>query len=465
MAELNELAVIEKKTLTDIANAIRAKGGASEPMLPQEMPSRIMDIPSEDVKMPDYEKEVRFVRPDGVLLCSYSKDEIADDWTLPPQPEWGDYELRGWNMTREEIMARVEYYGYCDVGGVYSPENSLEIEIDLGGAEGSFSLHIGQTEANGVTVDWGDGSSDSLGATAGFVDIEHNYSVRKAKIKINANNGFVRLEGTGTSADDGLSIFGSRADFWRKVQVLSVAIGKNVAVGNDALRECRNLRCLVLSDSIGDVIPANFAQACRCMTALVLPRGITRINSGAFLDFVSARFVSLPEGITYFSSNSIDQASVCDRLTIPLSCETLGAQSCRSYQTARKMMLPPLVTTVPQYFVSDWTALVEVVLHDNIKRIDANGFRKMPSVKLLEFPTKLEYIGSKAFELCQSLETLDFSHADVIPTLASVDAFSGLAADYKIVVPSALYDRWIAETNWKDESIATHIVKASEYGA
>lgn len=38
-----------------------------------------------------------------------------------------------------------------------------------------------------------------------------------------------------------------------------------------------------------------------------------------------------------------------------------------------------------------------------------------------------------------------------------------MSSDCKIVVPDALYDTWIAATNWSSSTIVSHIVKASEY--
>jgi hypothetical protein len=45
-----------------------------------------------------------------------------------------------------------------------------------------------------------------------------------------------------------------------------------------------------------------------------------------------------------------------------------------------------------------------------------------------------------------------------VPTLSSTTAFD---SPKKIVVPDALYDEWIAATNWV--SYASKIVKASEF--
>ena len=58
------------------------------------------------------------------------------------------------------------------------------------------------------------------------------------------------------------------------------------------------------------------------------------------------------------------------------------------------------------------------------------------------------------------MELYDFRNCTVVPTLA--DTTLGHKDGCQIVVPDALYDEWIAATNW---SSLTNVVfvKASEY--
>ena len=55
----------------------------------------------------------------------------------------------------------------------------------------------------------------------------------------------------------------------------------------------------------------------------------------------------------------------------------------------------------------------------------------------------------------------DFRASKSVPTLSSTNAFKNIPSDCKIVVPDALYDTWIAATNWS--TYASYIVKASEF--
>jgi hypothetical protein len=48
-----------------------------------------------------------------------------------------------------------------------------------------------------------------------------------------------------------------------------------------------------------------------------------------------------------------------------------------------------------------------------------------------------------------------------VPALGGASVFSNVPSDAKIIVPDALYDEWIAATNWSTH--ASKIVKASTF--
>lgn len=62
---------------------------------------------------------------------------------------------------------------------------------------------------------------------------------------------------------------------------------------------------------------------------------------------------------------------------------------------------------------------------------------------------------------CTNLEVVDFSEATAVPALSSSWAFYDTNNTYKVVVPDALYNDWIAASNWS--ALSSHIVKVSEY--
>jgi hypothetical protein len=72
-------------------------------------------------------------------------------------------------------------------------------------------------------------------------------------------------------------------------------------------------------------------------------------------------------------------------------------------------------------------------------------------------PRVLE-IKEHTFGGCNKVPYFDFREHVNVPTLTST---TGMPNVSKIVVPDALYDEWIAATNWS--TYASRIVKASEF--
>lgn len=91
-------------------------------------------------------------------------------------------------------------------------------------------------------------------------------------------------------------------------------------------------------------------------------------------------------------------------------------------------------TTVPNYFLGEYTDKPNSVI----------------------LPPTVTIVNGAAFQSAKGLQTIDFSLATSVPTLESSYAFDYGYSDYVIKVPSALYDEWIAATNWAD--ISSHIV-------
>lgn len=91
------------------------------------------------------------------------------------------------------------------------------------------------------------------------------------------------------------------------------------------------------------------------------------------------------------------------------------------------------------------------------------GCNKLEKVYLSKLSSAGSYCLYYTFYGCTKLQLVDFSQATAVPALANVNAFNSTNTTYKIVVPDALYDTWIAATNWNNSNVVSHIVKVSDY--
>lgn len=88
------------------------------------------------------------------------------------------------------------------------------------------------------------------------------------------------------------------------------------------------------------------------------------------------------------------------------------------------------------------------------------------SLKTIKIPSSVTTIPNDTFRDCYHLALVDCRDCTAVPTLSGANAFIlNSNTKQKIVVPDALYDEWIAATNWSNATLVTRIIKASDYEA
>ena len=142
------------------------------------------------------------------------------------------------------------------------------------------------------------------------------------------------------------------------------------------------------------------------------------------------------------------------------------------HTTKLKSFSLPKLTTIPTYglFWALYQSGVEEVNLSSVTTVGTYGLNnafygcnKLKKVWLSNLSSTTTNSLVQTFYGCTKLELVDFSQAAAVPALQSTNSFTSTNSTYKIVVPDALYDTWIATTNWSSSSIKSHIVRVSDY--
>lgn len=112
------------------------------------------------------------------------------------------------------------------------------------------------------------------------------------------------------------------------------------------------------------------------------------------------------------------------------------------------VVIPENVISIASYAFSDCYNLPEVNIPGGVTRVDIGTFSECHSLQKMVLPSGIISIGKNAFSNCYSMQFYDFTACTAVPTLSGTNAFTGIPADCEIRVPAALYDEWIAATNW-----------------
>lgn len=94
------------------------------------------------------------------------------------------------------------------------------------------------------------------------------------------------------------------------------------------------------------------------------------------------------------------------------------------------------------------SALTSVNIPDDATEIPSMCFYQCDTLASINVPMNVMNIASSAFGACNGVRYYDFTKHTAVPSLSATSAFTGIATDCEILVPAALYDEWIAATNW-----------------
>lgn len=471
--------------LTDVANAIREKEGSGEAINPQAFSTRILALqtggggggglaPVKDVNFRDY---------DGTILHSYSKDAFLALSELPALPSRAGLICQEWNWNIDDAKAYVQEYGALEIGATYTTDDGrtrLYISI-VDDTNTTLTLMFKASVSDALTIDWGDGNIESVSGTTVTATHEYN-SIGSYVIALKVAEGQTILFGQGSSIK---TLF--QGSIYHANLLHKVEIGRGVKeIPSYSFTDCHSLQLISISKGVTSTNNLSFNK-CYSLKALVLPSGLTTVGA-YFYTFYSLESVSfpnvaiktigsnsnaisktglqtliLPNGITSLPSTAFQDNFMLKYAILPNTITSLSNGTFTNCTSLRKIHFPRNMTALPNNFLSNCYSLPSFEIPSGVTSIGQGAFSYCESLNSLRMPSGITTIGTSAFSYCKSLKVVDFRNHTSIPTLSGTNAFSNVNTNCKIVVPDELYDSWIAATNWSNSTIASKIIKASEY--
>ena len=281
----------EEASVQAIADAIRAKAGTADTYKIAEMPDAIANISSGGGGTAPSAKwnDVTFIDYDGAILYSYSLAEAHELTELPALPSHDGLVCQGWNWTLEAIKALNRP---VTVGAMYITDDGatrLHIRIATVGRM-TVPLYIGQTVANGVSIDWGDGSTAETLAGTGNVNTSHTYAEPgDYVISLMPQDGCTLSFGSGSSSYCVMGSTGNNGKVYCNM-LQDVSIGKNVtSISNSVFYNCCSLASITIPDGVTSIDQSVF-NGCYSLASITIPDGVTSIGNYAFQSCPGMRY-------------------------------------------------------------------------------------------------------------------------------------------------------------------------------
>ena len=331
--------------------------------------------------------DVNFYDYDGTLVASYSLSEAQSLTALPNGPTHDGLTFQGWNWSLEKINALTRP---MNVGAMYiTDDGKTRLHIRIA-AEGRMNvpLYISQTVANGVTIDWGDGSATETLAGTGNVNTTHTYAnIGDYVITLDPVDGCTLGFGNGTSSYCVLGSTGSNGRVYCNM-LQAVQIGTSLtSIGNYAFRNCYSLTSITIPDGVTSI--GNYAfQECYSLASITLPAGVTSIGKYAFQECYSLASITIPESVTSIDGNTFFNCRPLASIAFPDGMTSIGGNTFFNCFSLASITIPANITIIGNYAFNNCFGMAEYHLKPTRppKLSDANAFTNIPADCIIYVP-------------------------------------------------------------------------------
>jgi len=400
---------------SDIADAIRAKRTdlpAGTTFTPSVMASAIKRISAGTLSKPY--KAVNFVDYDGTILYSYTAAEYQALTENPAAPSHDGLTFHSWNWTLSDGKAQLtaQPEDGLTIGAIYDL-NASESRIYIVLTDSTrLSPRLSFAVNGSVTVNWGDGTSDTVTGTSlttqkhkthTYTDIG-NYVITITKADATSKYAFF---GTSTYSLLNAASASITANRVYGNAVMAVEVGLDAGIGNYGLASLFNLRHVTLHSSI------------------------TEIGQHAFDADYSLKFVAIPAEVT-----------------------TIGQYAFSACYALEKISLPKGLTSLPNYIFSNCYGLRNVAIPSEATSLGNGVFNSCYGLAGITIPAGVTSIGNSAFATCTGMK--EYRVKPTTPPTMGTTVFNNIQSGCQIKVPSANVTTYKNADGWS--TYASYIV-------
>lgn len=174
-----------------------------------------------------------------------------------------------------------------------------------------------------------------------------------------------------------------------------------------------------------------FFEGNTALGSIILPSGMTKINSGGFAGCTKLTSVTLPETL-----------------------ETIGGDAFLGCSSLKSIIIPNSVTSISGSAFESCTALTYVKLPDGITELNESTFRYCSALPTVTIPASVTAIGKHCFLDCKALAEITLLNPDAVviingdDTLENVGTSAAEGTTKKLRVPKTLAEQYQNDANW-----------------
>jgi len=168
---------------------------------------------------------------------------------------------------------------------------------------------------------------------------------------------------------------------------------------------------------------------------VLIPKGVTRIGTKAFIGCTSVVKIVIPEGVTTIEEGAFSGCESLVEIIIPESVTGIEDEVFSDCKSLTNIILPESITSIGYAAFSGCESLVEIIIPESVIGIEDEVFSDCKSLTNIILPESITSIGYAAFSGCESLAGI------IIPeSVTSIGhaAFFGCISLTNIILPVSI---------------------------
>ncbi len=137
--------------------------------------------------------------------------------------------------------------------------------------------------------------------------------------------------------------------------------------------------------------------------SIIIPDGVTTIESGAFMDCTNLKSITLPDSVTSIGDDAFKGCTRLSELTLSCNVTTIGSGAFEGCTALKKITIPDGIEAIGDRAFYGCTSVTKIEFGNTVISIGSSAFEGCTSVTKIEFGNTVMSIGSSAFEGCNQI--------------------------------------------------------------